>query len=512
MNNYSILIADDEPIEYIALELLLKNNFPSIRVLPSVSNGIDLIASVKEHHPDIIIADINMPGLGGLDALDIIRSQNPEMKLIIHSAYNKFDYAKKALSLNAYDYMVKPVPKPAFIETIKKILDTLNKEQQKKTSEETIDHLTCEINRLMENDIMSSILLGTIERQTSELFLHSLKHEYCGGFLATVRYPGNTRTVWDLQKQEEIIASLNQVCPCLGKSWYQDLLLYLIPGPGIGENNYQQWCLHLFESLHIPLLVGISTWKFTLDELPDAQKESNIILMGRQDTGVYFFEYASYTHTQDIFADQKENLVNLLATNRIEECYQTISSLYEQACSLEVPLASVQIYTAYFILYLHREMARRFSFPLYELNHVPGFWAGLWNCSTCKELKETLTVAIHKLNDLIHHPMSKSWEYVAKAFIYMKKMYTQDIALDDIAQLVGISSFYLSRLLKQELNETFIELLTRIRIEEALILLQDPAMTIREIGQKVGYNNTTYFYKVFKKQTGMTVGEIRRNL
>ncbi len=108
--------------------------------------------------------------------------------------------------------------------------------------------------------------------------------------------------------------------------------------------------------------------------------------------------------------------------------------------------------------------------------------------------------------------MNKSWEYVTKAFIYVKKMYTQDISLEDIAEQVGISPFYLSRLLKQELNETFVEILTKVRIAQALNLLQDNKKTIREIGEAVGYNNTTYFYKVFKKQTGMTVGEVRHYL
>lgn len=78
--------------------------------------------------------------------------------------------------------------------------------------------------------------------------------------------------------------------------------------------------------------------------------------------------------------------------------------------------------------------------------------------------------------------------------------------------MVGISPFYLSRLLKQELNKTFVELLTEVRITEALKLLQDHSKTIREISKDVGYLNPNYFYKVFKKQTGMTVGEIRRYL
>lgn len=154
MSNYRILIADDEPIECTALELLLKNTFTNIQILPSVFNGIDFVSSVRENHPDVVIVDINMPGLNGLDALDMIRSRNPDMKIMIHSAYSEFEYAKRALSLNAFDYIVKPVQKPVFVETMKKIFASLEQEKKKKISEEQIHHLTGEVHRLVENDLM----------------------------------------------------------------------------------------------------------------------------------------------------------------------------------------------------------------------------------------------------------------------------------------------------------------------------------------------------------------------
>ncbi len=512
MNEYCILIADDEPIECIALELLLKNNFPELYILPSVSNGIDLVASVQNNQPDIVIVDINMPGLNGLDALEMIRNHHPEMKIIIHSAYSEFEYAKRALSLNVFDYMVKPIQKPAFLETMKKIVEILRTEQKKKSSEETIDRLTGEVNRLVENDMMSSILLGTIDEQTSELFLKSLNQEYQGGFLVTARWPGDTILTWDSKRKDEILYALNQVCLCLGKSYYQDLLLYLVPGGGVGEDNYRQWSRHLLESLNMPLLFGVSTWKFSLDELPDAQKESSSVLLGRQKPGISFFESISPMQTRNIFQDKKEYLANLLALGKTEECCAMISSLYQQAYSEEMPLAALQIYTAYFLLFLHQEMARRFSFPLFASGYIPVVWKELWICTSYEELDEKLCIAVRQLGSLLLHPMNKSWEYVTKAFIYVKKMYTQDISLEDIAERVGISPFYLSRLLKQELNETFVEILTKVRIAQALNLLQDNKKTIREIGEAVGYNNTTYFYKVFKKQTGMTVGEVRHYL
>ena len=96
-----------------------------------------------------------------------------------------------------------------------------------------------------------------------------------------------------------------------------------------------------------------------------------------------------------------------------------------------------------------------------------------------------------------------------EALLYMEKNYQKDLSLDEIAENIGISSFYLSRLIKQQLKQNFIDLLTEIRIRHALFLIRQGDDTVKDIGKSVGYSNSNYFYKVFKKSTGMTVGEMR---
>ena len=103
----------------------------------------------------------------------------------------------------------------------------------------------------------------------------------------------------------------------------------------------------------------------------------------------------------------------------------------------------------------------------------------------------------------------KQNSYEERAVLYMEQNYMNDISLDEVAANVGISSFYLSRLLKQKNNTTFVEMLTDIRIREAILMLRRNEVRIKDVGERVGYLNTTYFYKVFKKNTGMTVGEMK---
>lgn len=81
-----------------------------------------------------------------------------------------------------------------------------------------------------------------------------------------------------------------------------------------------------------------------------------------------------------------------------------------------------------------------------------------------------------------------------------------------VAGRLGISSFYLSRLLTQQLDESFTEILTDTRIDHAIELIRRENFMVKDIGRRVGYLSDTYFYKVFKKNTGMTVGEMRQLL
>lgn len=129
----------------------------------------------------------------------------------------------------------------------------------------------------------------------------------------------------------------------------------------------------------------------------------------------------------------------------------------------------------------------------------------------CRNEEEMMTQAVQIIQQFQRKikKENKHTSYEEKAILYMEQNYMNDISLDEVAEHAGISSFYLSRLLKQKNNSTFVEMLTDIRIREAILMLRQKDVRIKDIGERVGYLNPTYFYKVFKKNTGMTVGEMK---
>ena len=106
---YRIIIAEDEEIERTALRLILHTRMPQFRVIAETNNGVELLELCRQENPDIVLLDINMPGINGLDAMEQIRQSVPDIHFIILSAYADFGYAQRALKLGACDYLTKPI-------------------------------------------------------------------------------------------------------------------------------------------------------------------------------------------------------------------------------------------------------------------------------------------------------------------------------------------------------------------------------------------------------------------
>lgn len=105
---YRVMIADDEGIVIDSLRVIIERSFPEDCVVESAKTGRSVIELAERFRPDIAFMDIQMPGINGIDAIEEIQKTNPTTQFIILSAYDKFDYAKKALSLGVMEYMMKP--------------------------------------------------------------------------------------------------------------------------------------------------------------------------------------------------------------------------------------------------------------------------------------------------------------------------------------------------------------------------------------------------------------------
>ena len=139
MVKYTILIADDEEIERKALCLLLQKEFPEIAIVAVACNGTELVSLLQQHQPDIAIVDVNMPGINGIDAIDLLRARGSKTHFIINTAYDDFAYVQRALSLKIDAYILKPEKRDTTIQTIRKLCRQIDTARENNHSQQQID-------------------------------------------------------------------------------------------------------------------------------------------------------------------------------------------------------------------------------------------------------------------------------------------------------------------------------------------------------------------------------------
>lgn len=180
---YKILIADDEELEREALRFFINESSLDIDQVIECASGTEVIKRVMLDRPDIIVLDINMPGMNGLQALEKIKSPDYRFRAVFSTAYDYFEYAVEALRLGAVDFMVKPVKKEAFINVIMRAIDELDAEAEKEYREtkllKTLD--------IMESKMVNDLVLGNMPEEV--LYYLDLKNisTECGGNCFCIR-------------------------------------------------------------------------------------------------------------------------------------------------------------------------------------------------------------------------------------------------------------------------------------------------------------------------------------
>lgn len=515
-----VLIADDEVIECKGVKCLIQKDFPQLDILPFVHNGFELIKSVEKNSPDLVLLDIGMPGMTGLEALEIIRLKQSKTKIIIISAYSSFDYAQKALKLGAGDYLLKPVTRGALEVAMRKQINELEKERFVDARER--DHLSLEQNYrdLLEDKLCLELIAGNIDLGQIRSTLEQLKLDADHGYATAIIRPTqaeDTKTFLG-----EVVQKMRTICSCICACHKQKLYLIYFFSQAETDTSYRT---KIEDDLHFSLWgmqehrmmkIGISQYKTSLEELKSALSESAMALYESTAEKMNFYTVNFYTAANAMdnseqflkhYIKFRYQYLSFLSTNKMWELEHLIKKFVESTgAEKNTPVQK--------LCFADLLLRIRVSNPAYAEKQV-----SLWNCwKVISEKEESISVRDIILQESDFSKISLAREqkqmhpYIQASLYYMQNHYMNNISLEQTAKEISITPFYLSRLFKQELNHTFLEILTDIRMEKAIELLGVENLPAKDISSMIGYPNSNYFYKLFKAQTGMTQTQMKEFL
>lgn len=502
---FELVVADDEMIERKVLEKMISQGCEDVKILPGVGDGVQLIKCIERENPDIAVIDINMPGFNGLDAMEIIRMKQFKTKFIVVSAYSKFEYAQKAMLYGANEYLLKPVKEEDLIHGIQRLCAQLKKEKEEKQDGTKKESMAEEIRTSRENELISEILLGELNEKRFRKYLEDARRAFKGGVMLTIRAFEDT-------VHEEIYTQFMQrirsISLSFGKKYKDMLVVCVLSGGEAKEAGHTEWIKEILDCMQdftgqFPMQIGVSLNKEGPSQLHVGFLESMRSIANKTESGVYY--YSEENAIEEVnFGTELQEYQDALKKGQSGKIKAAMEVFLSKSEKIGVSVKTAGILMAASIYRVVRE-----NMPEKQILLLADKY---FHLMTEYQETDTLKHCAEKTTEHLFLSRGKinCSSYVRDSLEYMLKHYSENIVLEQVANEENISSFYLSRLFKQDLDNTFLNILTNLRLIWAIELLENPENTVQNVSEQVGYPNVSYFYKFIKKQTGFTVNELRR--
>ncbi|MGG3454684.1 response regulator [Paenibacillus rhizolycopersici] len=497
-------------------------------------NGADGLDVVRRTEPDIVITDIYMPAMNGIDMIEQLRKDGYDGKVIIFSGYSDFEHARQALRFNVSDYVSKPISVPTLKTILTKVIGELTEEEESRKKQGEMERKLSLYEPFIEKEWVRSAVVGTLDSSYREAGRLPEPYRYWTNFshvtigidlVRDARVSEFSLSDWNLFR----FAIRNIACEVARKMFssveYTELhstraVLMVHPRPEepaeLLDKKLHELGVKLINAikcyLKLVVRVGIGGVKRQWLQIPESTEEAFRAIelrAGRRDPA-----YALYAYQEDeddyVFADNLFSVkfyVELASAMKASQEAEAKKLVADYMSRLELQKAmtpeSVQI--------LASELWGVFTYCLYEagvlLNDlVPGeqITKELVGLTGPEQLTEWLSDKITLIcSSRQWRGNNKHRQVVDYMTGYIHEHYAEDITLAELSEKLYISRNHLSIIFKNITGETFNNYLTRVRIEKARELLLQRTMLVYEVAERVGYKNVPYFSTLFKKITGM---------
>ncbi|MCI8517080.1 MAG: response regulator [Hungatella sp.] len=524
---YRVILIDDEPLILAGIASLICWEDHECAIVGEATNGHTAIDLILEARPDIVITDIRMPVMNGLEVIEACKRQGCEFSFICLTNLEDFQLAKQALRLGATDYLVKLDLQPqALIQALNRAKEYCSR-MESHHNKKLYDHLLQDNKKQLEYTYFSQLIQNPTE---ADFGLNpEIAASYPVIYLILLQMKPEQILFGQAGSYDfQFIASqLQDVVSGIASRYFSGYTILepqkdtrlLVVSPKAESDNRKSladFCTKVNVTLGtyfaLTALFGVSRKKTELSLLGEAAGEarsaldhcyydsaSRIVFYGDQD-----LRQQPSTEREFNINFLKKPMSAAVADNKsqdLREIFSQLSQLFTQYKPNKTQAASacINIYT-YLHDLLQNEGSENNAFPytidiaeqLSQLGSLDDILA--WLDSFCEKVCALLTDRKENRSDRL--------VYLAKRYIH--EHYTEKLTLSDIADYLKISSGHLSSTFSRYMNQTVSDYIAEVKIAHAKELIDSGQYLIYEIADQLGFENAYYFSKVFKKVTGMS--------
>ncbi|MDO4491372.1 MAG: response regulator [Lachnospiraceae bacterium] len=478
-----LLIVEDEKIELDTLKNYVDWKGMGIDQVFTARGGRSALECINSEEPDILLTDIQMPGMTGLDLVEIIRQEEHDCKVVLLTGYDKFEYAKEAVRLKVDDFLLKPFQIDELENVITRLISVIQKERKEK-----------ELNKLALGKILEKAFRGEWQdmKHLAEFYAQKPAEQLHVNILAL--YGCEKKT------QEQILQNIEVL-----HAFYEEELFYLIFPDRISPDMMLVRLNSIIGDMDCQVIINDSSVEVSeLFLASERLRSCRDDLFYREPGAVISCSQHVEHHPYEdrIKSLVKKNLIfeSILVGNDSEaekyliQCLDQLKDLTRQAfCQNAFSL----------FLFLHRQLE--------NVGSINGLAADpyILRALHYQEVKDNFVSYIRQCCRSAVTQNTSRWSSYVKRFVMLH--YAEDFTVDELAEGANVSPNYLRRKFKEETGITILEYVTETRLAIAARLLRSEGdRKVKDISIAVGYPNISYFTQLFSKKYGVTPNEYKK--
>jgi len=533
-----VIVVDDSQVELNGIVNSVNWEELEVEIIKTATNGKEALDYISQYKPDIVISDIRMPIMDGIELATEIRKRSINTRIIFLSAYGEFDYAKKGIELDVDEYIMKPVRLKQLREKILAVVNKCIEDKKRKIDEEELKKQITESLPLLKE----KFLLGLINKQYHEKKLIEEKIEYLkvnmdinGSYMiiiAACSIKENLTNERRLLRQQYFINEMNSISNEFNHFFITQVndenfvIIYQLNKNIHDKNHFNQLDIlfsnienNIAEKANMQIVYFIGRVVEGLDNLnisyEDAQKLQKYNVILGQEKYIYFddnkLNISNDEKNMQLFRNKVEDdLLRVLASDSEKQVRAFVKMFYREHFTNKNNASNAYIQNLSNYLFMVCQKVA---------SEMCGYSFGIAEGTSIKEVYDMYTIAdiedwffnlIVSMQNVLNKSKVDKTDKIANDILnIINNSYGEELTLNKISEILFFSPNYLGAIFKRKYNKNFMDYLTNVRMERAKYLLNNTDKKIYDICTEVGFSNVSYFGARFKKMYGITPTEFR---
>lgn len=525
---YKVLIVDDEPSILNGLKHIINWAEHGIEIIGLASNGQEALDIIKNNKVDILITDVKMPLLDGLGIIRQINENSYNIKSIILSGHDDFKYVKEAVKLGVENYLLKPINTDELSFTLLTTIKKIDSDLYKQIS--IIESMSVFRENILYRWVTNYISSQELEEKASVVGIPLSYSQY---LISIIKIVNSKSFNLDNGKKENALLSfaINNICteitsqvfPCTIFSALNGDVIILFHGDDIETKRPE--IIKILNSIINVANKLLNTNMFA--SVGSLQSDYELVYKSYSDA-INLLEYSlilpantlvDYDEVQhSSITLQKKINIDFISFNKLllakeeDKCVRFLDKIYKQ-------VREMTGITPYFIQNMTIEILFNILSTINIFNdsneNIYEFENLFSNISKIKNIEELVNLLKLVINQSITHLIVKDKKQnpiIKQVLNYIEENFNNEISIKLLSSIFNTNAAYLGQLFKSETGDMLTNYLNKIRVEKAKVMILNSRLKANKISEKVGYINPNYFYRIFKKITGISPTEFKNKL